>query len=84
MTDDANTFEKVERPRGRQSREWEVFARESAAEPLRHVGSVTADDRETAHEQATTLFEDPVALWLTPAEAVARYTDPALRPGETA
>ncbi|WP_135663677.1 Htur_1727 family rSAM-partnered candidate RiPP [Halorhabdus rudnickae] len=84
MTDDANTFEEGNQPRGRQSREWEVFAREAAEEPLTHVGSVTADDRETAHEQAATLFEDPLALWLTPAEAVARYTDPALTPGETA
>ena len=84
MTDDANTFEDGDQPRGRQSSEWEVFVRETADQPLQHVGSVTADDRERAYEQAQTLFEEPAALWLTPAEAVTRYTDPALTPGETA
>ncbi|QGN07477.1 rSAM-partnered protein [Halorhabdus sp. CBA1104] len=84
MTDDANTFETGTEPRGRQSREWEVFVRETEGEPLEHVGSVTADEQAQAREQATTLFEDPVAIWLCPEEAVFRYTDTALTPGETA
>ncbi|MFB6201831.1 MAG: Htur_1727 family rSAM-partnered candidate RiPP [Halorhabdus sp.] len=84
MTDDANTFEDVDRPRGRGSREWELFVREAAEEPLKHVGSVTADDREGAREQAEALFDDYVALWITPGQGVSRYTDPTLTPGETA
>jgi rSAM-partnered protein len=84
MTDEANTFEAVDEPRGRQSLEWEVFVREGAEEPLTHVGSVTADDEDEAREQATTLFEEGQAFWLCPEDAVVRYTDAALTPGESA
>jgi len=84
MMDDANTFDAGDQPRGRGSHEWEVLIREAAEEPLRHVGSVTADDREGAREQAEALFEEYVALWLCPAEAVSRHTAAALTPGETA
>lgn len=76
--------ETVDQPRGRDEREWEVFVRETGAKPLTHVGSVTAPDEERAHEQAETLFSDAVAVWLCPANAVHRRTDPALVPGEGA
>lgn len=55
------------------TREWEVFRREAIDEPLVHVGSVTAPDPETGHEQAATLFGDAAGLWLCPANAVARF-----------
>lgn len=75
--------EVVDQPRGRHSTEWEVFVREAAEEPLKHVGSVTADDEERAREQAEALFEDVVAIWLSPEHAVLRQTDRDLIPGET-
>ncbi|WP_181685803.1 Htur_1727 family rSAM-partnered candidate RiPP [Halorhabdus salina] len=84
MTDDANTFEEGDQPRGRASREWEVFVRADIDGPLTHVGSVTAEERDGAREQAGALFEDPVAIWLCPDEAVFRYTDDAHTPGESA
>lgn len=74
--------ETIDQPRGRHAREWEVFIRETVSDPLRHVGSVTADDREMAYEQADTLFEDVVAIWICPDTAVNRYTDPELVPGD--
>lgn len=76
--------ETVDQPRGRDSREWEVFVRETADEPLTHVGSVTASDEERAYEQAEALFSDVAAIWLCPDSAVGRYTEPALVPGERA
>jgi rSAM-partnered protein len=43
-------------PRGGDQREWEVFVREDEADPMRHVGSVSAPTAKVAHEQATRLF----------------------------
>ncbi|ACV10920.1 conserved hypothetical protein [Halorhabdus utahensis DSM 12940] len=74
--------EAIDQPRGRDSREWEVFVRETVEDPLRHVGSVTADEKATAREQAESLFGDVVTVWLCPGSAVARYPDPELLPGE--
>ncbi|WP_275739787.1 MULTISPECIES: Htur_1727 family rSAM-partnered candidate RiPP [unclassified Halorhabdus] len=76
--------EVIDQPRGRHSREWEVFVRETVEDPLTHVGSVTAAEKATAREQAETLFSDVVAVWLCPGSAVQRYADPELAPGESA
>ncbi|ESP89844.1 Htur_1727 family rSAM-partnered candidate RiPP [Candidatus Halobonum tyrrellensis] len=62
-------------PRDAAGREWEVFVRPDGADPLRHVGSVSAPSVGVAYEQAETLFAwcaDDV--WLCPADAVERYS----------
>ncbi|KTG13534.1 Htur_1727 family rSAM-partnered candidate RiPP [Haloferax profundi] len=61
------------KPRIDGSRQWEVFFRETDAEPMRHVGSVTAPSIDLATEQARTLFDFAAsALWLCPADEVRR------------
>jgi rSAM-partnered protein len=65
----------VETPRADDEPEWELFLRESATEPLRHAGSITAPGAEVAHERATGLFPDATTLWCCPSEAVARFTE---------
>jgi rSAM-partnered protein len=61
------------RPRIDGSRQWEVFFRETDAEPMRHVGSVTAPAADIATEQATTLFDFAASsLWLCPTDEVRR------------
>ncbi|KAB1196656.1 MULTISPECIES: Htur_1727 family rSAM-partnered candidate RiPP [Haloferax] len=61
------------KPRIDGSRQWEVFIRENDAEPMRHVGSVSAPSVDIATEQATTLFGfASSALWLCPADEVRR------------
>ncbi|ELZ85724.1 hypothetical protein C453_07913 [Haloferax elongans ATCC BAA-1513] len=61
------------KPRIDGSRQWEIFLRERSAEPMRHVGSVTAPSADIATEQATTLFDYAAsALWLCPADEVRR------------
>ncbi|MBV0901900.1 Htur_1727 family rSAM-partnered candidate RiPP [Haloarcula salina] len=64
----------VDAPRGATSREWEVFVREATADPLTHVGSVSAPSADVAREQAASLFgRTAVALWLCPADETRRY-----------
>ncbi|QLD91050.1 rSAM-partnered protein [Natronomonas salina] len=59
-------------PRGR---EWEVFVRESAGEPLHHAGSVRAPTPDDAHDLASRLFAWYASdLWICPSAAVSRYT----------
>lgn len=65
----------VETPRADDEPEWELFLRESATEPLRHAGSITAPSAEVAHERATGLFPGATTLWCCPSEAVARFTE---------
>lgn len=65
----------VETPRADDEPEWELFLRESATEPLRHAGSITAPGAEVAHERATGLFPGATTLWCCPSEAVARFTE---------
>lgn len=61
-------------PRSATGREWEVFVRANESSPLQSVGSVSAPDPETAHEQATDLFAwAATELWLCPAAEVVRY-----------
>ncbi|WP_254763917.1 Htur_1727 family rSAM-partnered candidate RiPP [Natrinema marinum] len=61
--------------RGNPVPQWEVFVRNEAGNPLRHVGSVAAASATEAHEHASRLFgwyaED---VWLCPAESVERYS----------
>ena len=74
MTDSNGTD--VQQPRGDETPEWEVFLRETATEPLRHVGSVSAPTEAVAHEQASSLFGGEThSVWLCPAASVARFTD---------
>lgn len=65
----------VRQPRADDAPEWEVFLRESSADPLRHAGSVTAPSADVAHEQANTLFPDASTLWLARSDRVARFTE---------
>lgn len=66
----------VNQPRGDETPEWEVFLRETAADPLHHVGSVSAPTEAVAHEQASLLFgEETHSVWLCPAASIARFTD---------
>lgn len=54
---------------------FEVFVRDDPDEPLRHVGSVAADDAETAYERATRLFAwHADDVWVSPADAFTRFT----------
>jgi len=69
----------VDQPRGDGTPEWEVFLRETAAEPLRHVGSVSAPTEAVAHEQASSLFGEAThSMWLCPAASIARFADRGL------
>ena len=68
-------FRVGDHPRDAVDLEWEVFVREAAEEPLRHVGSVSAPTVGVAYEQATTLFgQFANDIWLCPAGAVSRYS----------
>jgi rSAM-partnered protein len=65
----------VEAPRADESREWEVFLRETDTEPLRHAGSVSAPSENLAHEQATSLFDHAAnTIWLCPSDETHRLT----------
>jgi rSAM-partnered protein len=70
---------RTDAPRSDGEREWEVFVRETTAEPLRHAGSVSAPTAATAREVAEPLFEHAAAaLWLCPADEVVRYAERTL------
>lgn len=72
--DESRLTVEVDAPRGATSREWELFARESPSEPLRHVGSVSAPTVDVARKQATSLFGDRIAaLWICPADETRRF-----------
>lgn len=74
-TTDAPDRRRVSAPRADETREWEVFVRETSEEPLRHVGSVTAPSAAVAHEAAGTLFDHTAeTLWCAPTDEVARFT----------
>ena len=75
MTEDVNRTESATEPRSDGVPEWEVFLREAAEEPLRHVGSVTAATVKSAHEHAETLFgESARDLWLCKSDDIARFS----------
>lgn len=61
--------------RGNPTRQWEVFVRDEAGDPMRHVGSVAAASGAEAHDHASRLFGwYAVDVWLCPADAVERYS----------
>ncbi|UIP01418.1 Htur_1727 family rSAM-partnered candidate RiPP (plasmid) [Halobaculum sp. CBA1158] len=72
---DSDRRESVAQARADDSPEWEVFLRESSAEPLRHAGSVTAPSTDVAREQASALFPEASTLWLARSDRVARFTE---------
>lgn len=52
-----------------------MFVREDEADPMRHVGSVSAPTAEVAHEQATRLFAWFAAdVWICPADETHRFS----------
>jgi rSAM-partnered protein len=65
-------------PRSDGEPEWEAFARRSADAALEHVGSVTAPTAAAAHEALAPLVPDAAAVWLCPADEVARFDDRTL------
>ncbi|QPV63379.1 Htur_1727 family rSAM-partnered candidate RiPP [Halosimplex litoreum] len=75
-------------PRGDVTREWELFVRETAGDPLTHAGSVSAPSAEIAREQAERLFGwSAETLWLCPADETRRFAADGValsdRAGET-
>jgi len=75
----------VEAARGDVTREWELFVRESAGDPLRHVGSVSAPSAAVAREQAAKLFDwTAETLWLCPADETRRFTGEDVALGDRA
>jgi len=57
---------------------WEVFRQEQEGEPMVHVGSVVAPDRERATEYARDIYSrryEAYRLWLVPREEVVEVTD---------
>lgn len=59
--------------------QWEVFVRDEESDPLRHVGSVAAENATDAHEQASKLFGWYAAdLWVCPADEVVRFSTQAV------
>jgi rSAM-partnered protein len=65
----------AQRPRADDGTAFEVFVREDAEDPLRHVGSVTAEDETTAYERAARLFAwHADDVWVAPAGAFERFT----------
>jgi 1,2-phenylacetyl-CoA epoxidase PaaB subunit len=59
--------------------DWEVFAREDRAVPMRHVGSVEAVDRNDAEVFATTLYDEFrwVEMFIAPRRAIGEVIRPA-------
>lgn len=62
-------------PRSADGRRFEVFLREDAPDPMRHVGTVAAPTPDVAHEEASKLFGWYARdIWVTPAAEVHRYS----------
>lgn len=56
-------------------REWELFVRSDDDDPLRHVGSVRAEDVDRAYELASRLFAwHADDVWVCPSAEVTRYS----------
>ena len=69
--------------RSADGRRFEVFVRETAAESLRHVGTVAAPTPETAHEEAAALFGWTARdIWVCPTESTPRHTTEPLAADE--
>lgn len=57
---------------------WEVFIRDTEDDPVEHVGQVTAQTADEAHEEVSRLFAwfaDDV--WICPANEVVHYSTAA-------
>jgi len=66
-------------PRSADGRRFEVFVREEAADPLRHVGTVAAPTPDAAHEEASKLFAWYARdVWVCPASETHRYSAESL------
>lgn len=74
--------ERAKVPSGRRApegREWEVFLRNDGDSPLRHVGSVRAQNPDQAHESATRLFGwYATDIWVVAADDVHRFAAESL------
>jgi 1,2-phenylacetyl-CoA epoxidase PaaB subunit len=59
--------------------QWEVFAREDRAVPMRHVGSVEAAGRDDAEVFASTLYDEFrwVEMFIAPRRAIVEVIRPA-------
>ncbi|GEM_PF-266572 len=69
-------------PRSADGRRFEVFIRDAAADPMRHVGTVAAPTPDAAHEEASTLFGWYARdVWVAPAAEVHRYSAESLGDG---
>jgi 1,2-phenylacetyl-CoA epoxidase PaaB subunit len=58
--------------------QWDVFAREDHAVPVRHVGSVEAASRDDAEVFATTLYDEFrwVEMFIAPRRAMIEVVRP--------
>ncbi|MGM0606474.1 MAG: Htur_1727 family rSAM-partnered candidate RiPP [Halobacteriota archaeon] len=84
MTGDDHGMTPQTDPRATHTRQWEVFVREASADPVRHVGSVSAPTETIAHEEARGLFDRyAAAIWLCPADETRRFSEYSLA-GDTA
>jgi 1,2-phenylacetyl-CoA epoxidase PaaB subunit len=61
-----------------QREQWDVFAREDRALPVRHIGSVEASNRDDAEVFATTLYDEFrwVEMFIAPRRAVIEVVRP--------
>jgi rSAM-partnered protein len=65
----------ADRARADDGTAFEVFVRDDQDGPLRHAGSVAADDATAAYEQASRVVARGADdVWVCPADAVDRYT----------
>jgi len=68
--------------RSADGRRFEVFVREREADPLRHVGTVTAPTPDAAHGEASKLFAWYARdVWVCPADETHRYSAGSLADG---
>ncbi len=70
-------------PRSADGRRFEVFVRDAAPDPMRHVGTVAAPTPDAAHEEASRLFGWYARdVWVAPAAEVHRYSVESLADGD--
>ena len=79
MVEQTNRTDASNGSRAADGRRFEVFVRETEADPLRHVGTVAAPTPDTAHERADEIFGHQVRdVWVCPAEETHRYSAESL------
>lgn len=85
MSTDQSGRTRTDAARADRGREWELFVREAETEPLEHAGSVTAPTERIARERAESLLGwHASAVWLCPADEVARFDTRRLADGSGA